>query len=787
MTAAAFNAITAAGMVYNAADFSDPHLDGPTALTVTADGRVFGHLAKWGTCHIGYGNQCVQPPTSAEGYRYFHQGVVPTDKGDLPVGKITLGTGHAPVDGRTDAVAAAAHYDNTGSVVAVVRAGEDQHGIWLAGRMVPGVEDSKVDELRRSGVSGDWRGVNGHHELVAALAVNVPGFPVPRTEQLVASGGVSALVAAGIVLRPEDMMPKTPEELAEIVAAAVDKELGARDAASKRAGLAAKIAGAVQDSAGSRRSKAAARMAALRKSSASDKVLTAAGGLSAQVDDATGHMPHQLKAYWTRGAGLARWAPKPHPWTALVHALEKEVPGKSPGWYHGLASNLFHDVFGIWPGERKGKNPVGPASAAMVAAAAPKALAARAATEGLAAAGDGASGDHDSDGMIALLPSAEDASRLAVDGGEPADELHVTLAYFPDADDMDDPADIADRLQQMFPGGVQGDVNGHAVFNPDHPDKTPCAVYLMQAPGLADAHTELAPDGGDYDSYVPHMTAQYDPTGPLSETGSVTFDRARIAKRGHQIDVPLADSSVTAAAPAVPQAPTAPAGDGRRRVRTEEGARRYGVSVGELIQQDVNNVRDRAGEYAEAAGRDVAQLITGRPAPAPAVPSAPAAPAPAPAPAVRSSDVGDDGAVRGRSYRLPNQKKTSAVSKRRAAAGKVGQVYKDAPPARKSGSGDYMEEDEVPDTGALGGKLIDYDNGVATYSDGSQTDGKRWKKVGAAGAKKAKARHDETAAQAASKASKASSSSGPSKAGSKGGIAASAVARIFSGGGRPKG
>lgn len=262
-------AITAAGITYNAADFSDPKLDGPTALTVTADGRVFGHLAQWGTCHIGFGQQCVQPPTSAQGYRFFHQGVVDTDAGPLPVGKITLGTGHAPVDGRTDAVAAAAHYDNTGTVVATVRAGEDAHGIWLAGRLVPGLDEAKVDELRRSGVSGDWRGIDNHHELVAALAVNVPGFPVPRTEQLVASGGFGALVAAGIVLRPQDLMPTTPGGLWALIAAAVAQE-------KKRDALVAKVASIREEVRAERRAKAVAKVNEVRRARALDKAITAA-------------------------------------------------------------------------------------------------------------------------------------------------------------------------------------------------------------------------------------------------------------------------------------------------------------------------------------------------------------------------------------------------------------------------------------------------------------------------------------------------------------------------------
>ncbi|MET9199042.1 hypothetical protein [Gordonia sp. NPDC003585] len=176
-------ALTASGVVYELGDFSDPHLDGPTALQVDDDGNVRGHLACWDTPHIGYAD-VVTPPRTASGYQFFHQGVVRTAAGDLPVGKLTIGTGHAGPNG--DHLAAAAHYDNTGSTVAVVRAGEDAHGIWLAGKIVPGTADVRIDELRRSSVSGDWRDIrhNGQFELVAALACNVPGFPIPRTEAL---------------------------------------------------------------------------------------------------------------------------------------------------------------------------------------------------------------------------------------------------------------------------------------------------------------------------------------------------------------------------------------------------------------------------------------------------------------------------------------------------------------------------------------------------------------------------------------------------------------------------
>ncbi|MFD7507884.1 hypothetical protein ACFV5N_00850 [Streptomyces sp. NPDC059853] len=64
-------------------------------------------------------------------------------------------------------------------MAAVVRAGEDAHGIWLAGAVLPWLTDEQRMRLSLSRFSGDWRSEGGAMELVAALAVNTEGFPVP--------------------------------------------------------------------------------------------------------------------------------------------------------------------------------------------------------------------------------------------------------------------------------------------------------------------------------------------------------------------------------------------------------------------------------------------------------------------------------------------------------------------------------------------------------------------------------------------------------------------------------
>ena len=172
--------------------FKNPQLDGPTPLTVTDEGRVYGHVAAWHVNHIGLPNG-TKPPRSATNYAYFCTGVLRTDQGDVQVGQLTLAGGHAPLE--FSAASAVEHYDDTASAIADVTAGEDQFGIWVAGALRPEATPSQVRALRASAPSGDWRPINGNLELVAVCQVNVPGFPIART--MVAGGQLTALVAAG--------------------------------------------------------------------------------------------------------------------------------------------------------------------------------------------------------------------------------------------------------------------------------------------------------------------------------------------------------------------------------------------------------------------------------------------------------------------------------------------------------------------------------------------------------------------------------------------------------------
>lgn len=177
--------------------FQDPKLPGVTPLTVTADGRVFGHLALWDTCHIGFQDQCVTPPRSTKDYAYFLTGEIETLEGSpVRVGHITYNTGHA---GATMGYSeTAAHYDHTGAVAADVTAGEDEFGIWVAGSMRPGVGEEGMRAVKSAPLSGDWRKIGGNLELVAALSVNVPGFPIVASAGFDESKTRVSLIAGGV-------------------------------------------------------------------------------------------------------------------------------------------------------------------------------------------------------------------------------------------------------------------------------------------------------------------------------------------------------------------------------------------------------------------------------------------------------------------------------------------------------------------------------------------------------------------------------------------------------------
>ena len=175
-------------------------------MSVDENGRIFGHIAQWGVCHQSpnflQNGQCIMAPRSKTGYSWFHgRGSVLTAEGEvIGVGRLSADAGHAATNRSMTAAQAIAHYDNSALTAAVVRAGEDEFGIWVAGSVHPSASPEQVFTLRANPPSGDWRPVGAGQELVAVLAVGEPGFPVATATVSPQTGHIKSLVAAGVPL-----------------------------------------------------------------------------------------------------------------------------------------------------------------------------------------------------------------------------------------------------------------------------------------------------------------------------------------------------------------------------------------------------------------------------------------------------------------------------------------------------------------------------------------------------------------------------------------------------------
>ena len=187
-------------------------------------------------------------PRSPSAYSQFHTSpAVRLDDGTrLPVGRLTVGTGHAPPELR--GAPAAAYYDNTGTCFALVRVGEDAHGIWFSGVVAPWATPEQIEQGLAAPLSGDWRDFGQGLELVAALAVNTPGFnvrPHGRSDEqdrpiaLVASGRLSPRTRRG-------GFQLSRAELKSILREAIAEERREAEAAQRRAEALARAREAVK-------------------------------------------------------------------------------------------------------------------------------------------------------------------------------------------------------------------------------------------------------------------------------------------------------------------------------------------------------------------------------------------------------------------------------------------------------------------------------------------------------------------------------------------------------------
>lgn len=217
--------------------FEMPEPDLPVPLTVTDDGRVYGHLALWDQCHSGFA-ACELANRSKSSYAFFHTGQLKTSEGEnINVGRITVGEkggakgGHASIVLGTKG--AIEHYDNTACVGAYVRATDGNLGIWVSGAVRSDCPAERIRDMKANPPSGDWRWEKSCRELVAILCVPVGGFAIPRYEARVASAAddgeemVMALVATGYVEEQAGPNSRAAQRKVKVMTARARKELRA--------------------------------------------------------------------------------------------------------------------------------------------------------------------------------------------------------------------------------------------------------------------------------------------------------------------------------------------------------------------------------------------------------------------------------------------------------------------------------------------------------------------------------------------------------------------------------
>lgn len=169
-------------------DYFDPPADLPDDAKITVDfetGKVYGRVAPRKQCLLSRPGECWTISDSPTKFRGAMQGdTVLADGRVIRTANIGGAVRHAP-DGRGGTRAysfaeAVDWYENTASRLMRVRFGADEHGIWLAGALLPHVTKRQALDIMQSPVSGDWRWRTelDDYDMTGVVLVNMPGFPL---------------------------------------------------------------------------------------------------------------------------------------------------------------------------------------------------------------------------------------------------------------------------------------------------------------------------------------------------------------------------------------------------------------------------------------------------------------------------------------------------------------------------------------------------------------------------------------------------------------------------------
>jgi 2'-5' RNA ligase len=566
--------------------FMNPNLATYTPYTERDLGNgwthVFGHVAAHSTCHVGMRGVCTTAPYSDHEYAPFHRYSATRDGHSLPVmaGRLTAGFGrfenqcrcHPGNDdhacGNISFGAAIGHHDRM-EALAYVCVGEDEanDAIWFSGVRAPEITEDGRNLLRRRKVSGDWREYGESMELteILVLARREPGFPLPRVS--VENGRQRSLTAAGVIMPIATETGFELESGGESATPVVDTFTnehpnGWGDSAITGDGLIPlPVEGHAIDYDRLGAAVAEHLMAAARGEAVTAAVRADWVGVPLADDGRE----------WDKGAAVRRlveWADGDIS-GRYARAFLWRDPDADPelqGSYSLPIADVIDGTLTIIPNAVRNAaarlnqvSGLGPDDETRIRAVLDTLMGRIRGDEmddeeamTAAAAHTGA--------MVALRMTEQDAARLAVTGGEPMDELHMTVAYLGDADQI--PLEVRDRIHQharqlaaSMGGPVRADASDLTFFNPGNTNGFDTALVLgLSGEGLTELHESFTGlDVGEdwrmpdqHTPYKPHVTLEYtDDMGRAAavadRVGPVTFDRLRLAFGGDVTDIPLGE------------------------------------------------------------------------------------------------------------------------------------------------------------------------------------------------------------------------------------------------------
>lgn len=209
-------------------DYPSVLAQGLTPITYDYEGgKAYGHIAPRKACHERFRDRCRTPPMNGD-YSQFHRYPLETeDGGTVWVGRITAGGLHVQEDDRP-ITATVQGYDEK-KTVAHVRAGEDEHGIWISGVLTPEAYATETQSItNRRKVSADWRGTEAGLRMIEVLAlppgprsISEPGYPIKVHE----SRGLTRAMTACLGPFSDESDPKQVAMAEEFVKGVVEKEV----------------------------------------------------------------------------------------------------------------------------------------------------------------------------------------------------------------------------------------------------------------------------------------------------------------------------------------------------------------------------------------------------------------------------------------------------------------------------------------------------------------------------------------------------------------------------------